>query len=75
MRKRPLRSGSAAIIGKDPGLVNTELDHYLKVTPADINAPRRIIFVAQHATVLIVTPAPPAQWTRRAARMIVARQN
>ena len=24
------------MIGKDPGLVNSELDRYLKVTPADI---------------------------------------
>ncbi len=27
---------SAAVIGKDPGLANTELDTYLKVTPDQI---------------------------------------
>ncbi|MGA8221948.1 MAG: pitrilysin family protein [Candidatus Acidiferrales bacterium] len=53
--------GSAAIIGKDPGLVNTELDHYLKVTPADLQRAAKDYFVAQHSTVLIVTLTPPAQ--------------
>ena len=35
---------SAAVIGKDPGLVNTELDHYLKVSPADIQRVAHGIF-------------------------------
>ena len=48
---------SAAVIGKDPGLVNTELDRYLKVTPADIQRVAKEYFVPQHATVLTVTPA------------------
>jgi predicted Zn-dependent peptidase len=50
----------AAVIGKDPGLVNTELDRYLKITPADIQRAAGEYFVPQRATVLIVTPAEPA---------------
>jgi zinc protease len=50
----------AAVIGKDPGLVNTELGRYLKVTPADIERVADKYFVPQQATVLIVTPAAPA---------------
>lgn len=51
---------AAAVIGKDPGLVNTELDRYLKITPADIERAAKEYFVPQRATVLIVTPAAPA---------------
>jgi zinc protease len=53
----------AAVIGKDPGLVNTELGRYLKITPADIERVANKYFVPQHATVLIVTPAAPAPQT------------
>jgi zinc protease len=53
--------GSAAVIGKDPGLVNTELERYTKVTPADIERVAKEYFVAAHATVIIVTPAHSAQ--------------
>jgi len=45
------------VIGKDPGLVNTELGRYLKVTPADIQHTADEYFVSQHATVLVLTPA------------------
>ena len=48
---------SAAVIGKDPALVNTELDRYLKVSPADVERIAQEYFVQQHATVLTVTPA------------------
>ena len=48
---------SAAVIGKDPDLVNTELDRYLKVTPADIQRVAKEYFVPEHATVLLITPA------------------
>jgi zinc protease len=51
--------GAAAVIGKDPDLVNTELDRYLKVTPADLQRVAKDYFVAQHSTVLIVTSAAP----------------
>jgi zinc protease len=50
---------SAAVIGKDPGLANTELDHYLTATPADIQRVAKDYFQSTRATVLIVTPAAP----------------
>jgi zinc protease len=52
---------SAAVIGKDPGLVNTELDRYLSVAPADIERVAKEYFVPQRATVLIINPAAHAQ--------------
>ena len=52
---------SAAAIGKDPDLVNTELDRYLAATPADIQRVAKEYFVPEHATVLIVTPAAPGR--------------
>ncbi len=52
---------NAAVIGKNPDLVNIELDHYLKLTPADIQRVAKEYFVPQHATVLFITPASPAQ--------------
>jgi zinc protease len=48
---------SAAVIGKNPGLVNSELDLYLKVTAEDIQRVAREYFVPEHATVMTVTPA------------------
>jgi zinc protease len=53
--------GSAAVIGKNPGLVNSELERYLKVTPADIQRVAQEYFVPARATVMIITPAAPAQ--------------
>jgi zinc protease len=52
---------SAAVIGKNPALANTELDHYLTISPADIQRVAKNYFESQHATVLIVTPSAPAQ--------------
>ncbi len=52
---------SAAVIGKNPALANTELDHYLTISPADIQRVAKDYFELQRATVLIVTPAAPAQ--------------
>ena len=52
---------SAAVIGKDPGLVNTELKRYLDVTPADIQRVAKEYFIPERATVLFVTPAAPAR--------------
>jgi zinc protease len=49
--------GAAAVIGKNPDLVNTELGHYLKLTPADIQRAAGEYFVAKHATILLVKPA------------------
>ena len=48
---------SAAVIGKNPGLVNSELEQYLKVTAEDIQRVAREYFVPEHATVMTVTPA------------------
>jgi len=59
--KKAVALASAAVIGKNPDLVNVELDRYLKVTPADIERIADEYFVPQHATVLIVKPAPPAE--------------
>ena len=52
---------AAAVIGKNPDLVNTELDRYLKITPADIQRVAKDYFDSAHATVLIVTPSASAQ--------------
>jgi zinc protease len=51
---------SAAVIGKNPDLVNTELTRFLAVTAADIQRVAKEYFVPQRATVLNVTPAAPA---------------
>jgi zinc protease len=50
---------SAAVIGKDPGLANTELEHYLTASAADVQRVAKDYFQSAHATVLIVTPAAP----------------
>jgi zinc protease len=50
--------GEAAVMGKDPALVNTELAGYLSVTAADIQRVAQQYFVKQQATVLLVTPQP-----------------
>ncbi len=52
----------ASVIGKNPDLVNTELERFLKVAPEDIERVAKEYFVPQRATVLTITPAaPPAQ--------------
>jgi len=51
---------NAAVIGKDPNLVNTELDRYLKVTPEDIERVAKEYFVPERATILTVKSAAPA---------------
>ncbi len=48
--------GAATVLGKDPELVNTELDRYLKVTSEDIERVAREYFVSRHSTVLFITP-------------------
>jgi predicted Zn-dependent peptidase len=50
---------SAAVIGKDAGLANTELDHYLAASAADVQRVAKDYFQSARATVLIVTPAAP----------------
>jgi zinc protease len=53
--------GGAAVVGKNPDLVNTELEQYLKNTAADLQRVAKEYFVPQRSTVLIVTPSIPAQ--------------
>jgi predicted Zn-dependent peptidase len=60
-QEKAVALAEAAVIGKDPGLVNAELDRYLKVTPADIQHSAEEYFVSQHATVLVITPAGKVQ--------------
>jgi zinc protease len=56
MQEKATAIGNAAVLGKDPDLVNNDLETYLKVTPAEIEQAAREYFVKQHATVLLVTP-------------------
>jgi zinc protease len=60
-QEKAVALAEAAVIGKDPALVNSELDRYLKVTPADIQHAAEEYFVPQHATVLVITPAGRAR--------------
>ena len=53
--------GFAAVIGKDPELVNRDADLYLAVTPADIQRAAREYFVPARSTVLIITAPAPKQ--------------
>lgn len=53
--------GRYAVIGKNPNLVNTDLNNYLKVSEADIQRVARQYWVDTGSTVLLVEPpkAPP----------------
>jgi zinc protease len=51
--------GFAAVIGKDPELINRDTDLYLRVTPEDIERVAREYFVPARRTVLIITPPAP----------------
>jgi predicted Zn-dependent peptidase len=50
--------GYAAVVLKDPQLLNTELDRFLAVTPEDIQRVARKYFVAENVTVVEVYPQP-----------------
>ena len=52
--------GFAAVIGKDPELINRDAELYLAVTPEDIQRVAREYFVPARSTVLIITPPAPA---------------
>jgi zinc protease len=52
---------SAAVIGKDPELVNAELARYLTISPADIQRVAKDYFDLQRATVMLVTTSAAAQ--------------
>jgi zinc protease len=60
VRAKASAAGQAAVLGKDVNLVNTELDHYLKVTPADIQRVAREYFVPNQRTVMIIEPPASA---------------
>jgi zinc protease len=52
--------GPYAVIGRDPGLYNSDLERYLRVTPDDIERVAKEYFVPEHATLLEVeTPSAP----------------
>ena len=53
--------GGAAVLGKDPNLVNTELDRYLKVTADDVQRVARQYLTKQQSTVLLISPAEPGK--------------
>lgn len=53
--------GEAAVIGKNPNLVNTGLEHFLSVTPAEIQRVAKEYFIPQHETVLLVLPPGSAK--------------
>ena len=53
--------GAAAVLGKDSGLVNTELDRYLKVSADDVQRVARQYFTKEQSTVLLITPAPASK--------------
>ena len=48
--------GRYAVLGKDPNLINTELDRYLRVTAADIQRVAREYFTPRRRTVLVIEP-------------------
>ncbi|HXA56108.1 MAG TPA: pitrilysin family protein [Candidatus Acidoferrum sp.] len=52
---------NAAVVCKDPDLVNTELDRYLGVTRDDIERVAKSYFVPKQSTVMFVSPAAPTQ--------------
>jgi zinc protease len=59
--ERAVALASAAVIGKDPELVNTELGRYLTISPADIQRVAKEYFDLQHATVMLVTTSSTPQ--------------
>lgn len=48
--------GEAAVIGKDPALVNQELDRYLRVSAADIEAASQKYLSSERETLLLIEP-------------------
>jgi zinc protease len=48
--------GRYAVLGKDPDLINTTLERYLRVTPADIERVAREYFLPQQRTVVVIGP-------------------
>ena len=61
MQRKADALGEAAVLGKDPNWVNTELDRYLSVTPEDIQRVVQKYFVNQQRTLLVVAPPKPPE--------------
>lgn len=59
--EKAIALASATVFGKNTELVNSELERYLRITPEDIQRVAKEYFVSQHATVLLITQAAPAQ--------------
>ena len=53
--------GQAAVLGRDPEMVNTQLARYLAVTREDIRRVAREYFVTPRRTVLVVEPPKPSK--------------
>ncbi|HTV59948.1 MAG TPA: pitrilysin family protein [Verrucomicrobiae bacterium] len=52
--------GYSTVIGKDPGLVNTDLSRFQSVSAADIERVADKYFSNDQATVLLITPSQPS---------------
>jgi zinc protease len=57
VRAKASAIGQYAVIGKDASRVNTELDRYLQVSPADIQRVAREYFVTAQRTVMVIEPS------------------
>jgi len=57
--------GRYAVLGKDPNLINTELDRYLRVTAADIQRVAREYFTPRRRTVLVIEPPQAPKQSRQ----------
>ena len=60
--------GYAAVILKDPDLLDAELDRFLSVTPADIQRVAKKYFVPQNLTLVEVHPQAQGQGSRGSGR-------
>jgi zinc protease len=56
MQRKAEAIGEAGVLGRDPDLVNTELDRYLSVTAKDIQRVAQKYFVNRQRTLLVVEP-------------------
>ena len=53
--------GEAAVIGKDPNLVNTDLDRHMKTSVGDLQHVAQTYLIEPRATVLLLTPQAAAK--------------
>jgi hypothetical protein len=64
---RAQRLAEFALYDSDPRLVDSELDHYLNVTAADITRAAARYLVSSNRVVLDIVPAPAATETEEAS--------